>query len=183
MAKAKAVKRPSISPKISTRPSGSVLSPSTIITSYAPKRRVQLQFPDGSGRTKQSFKAECDINNIMARFQRTGVFDFVNKHGAQYGDVTGVDFQTAMDQVKHAKAMFGDLPASIRASFGNDPGAFLEFAQDPKNLPAMVEMGLATPRAVAAPVPATPPAAAPAVLSEGAVAVPGGGSPGEPAKA
>lgn len=113
---------------------------------YSPKLRVAIVFPDGGGRTKQSFKAECDINNIMARFTRTGVLDFTNRREAQYGDVTGLDYQRAMDIVVQAKAMFAELPSGIRSRFQNEPAMFLEFVQDPANAEEMVKMGLAKAR-------------------------------------
>lgn len=115
-----------------------------------PRRRVRVVFPDGGGRTKQSFKAECDINNIMARFVRTGVLDFTNRRQAQYGDVTGLEYQSAMDLVVRAREMFAELPSAVRSRFQNEPGQFLDFVQDPANAEEMVKMGLATARPMVA---------------------------------
>lgn len=97
--------------------------------------------------TKQSFADECDINNIMRRYERDGVIDHVKQYGGSYADVTeGFDYHRAMNVVAYAQEMFMSLPASIRSKFSNDPGAFLEFAQNPENLEKMVEMGLAVKR-------------------------------------
>ena len=48
-----------------------------------------------------------------------------------------------MNMIARAHESFDALPADVRARFGNDPGAFVEFCSDEKNLPAMREMGLA----------------------------------------
>lgn len=133
--------------KLTVRPDS---SGGVIRHAYAPKLRVALVFPEGGGRTKQAFKAECDINNIMSRFAKTGVLDFTNRRQAQYGDVTGLDYQRAMDIVVEAKAMFAELPSSVRSRFHNEPAEFLEFVQDPANGEEMVKMGLAKARPMVA---------------------------------
>lgn len=118
--------------------------PPSFITAYGPKLVVQKHFT-GPGRTKQAFKDECDINQIMARYQKTGVIDFVTKHQARYGDVTGMDFQESMQLVAQAQSMFNDLPSGIRNRFENDPAKFMDFVHDPKNASEMAEMGLMRP--------------------------------------
>jgi len=96
----------------------------------------------GPSRTKQSFKAECDINTIMARYMETGITDFVNKHAPQYADVSKIDFQSCMDQVVKAQAMFDDLPSNIRDRFQNNPAAFIDFMSNENNAPEMRTLGL-----------------------------------------
>lgn len=149
----------------SPRNSASVLSADNIRTIYSPKLRVLTHCT--GGRTKQSFKEECDINNIMARFQRTGVLDFTTRHQGTYMDVTGLDYQRAMDLVVQGQELFDALPSSLRSRFHNEPAEFLDFVQDPKNAAELVELGLAKARPEDAP-PAGPGGAA------------GGGVPGEP---
>lgn len=105
------------------------------------KRR---QTPDnGKSMTRQSHAAECDINNIMKRFQKDGVVTHFNKHGEQYGDITGQDFTSAMQTIAKGRSMFEELPSSARERFNHDPAVFLEFVNNPKNHPEMVELGLA----------------------------------------
>lgn len=103
--------------------------------------RVRKTFT-GNGRTKQAHKAECDINNIMARFQRTGVLDFQHKNEPRYGDVTGIDFQSCQLVVARANSMFADLPARLRDRFENDPAKFLSFVQNERNRPEAEQLGL-----------------------------------------
>lgn len=142
MTRSKKVLTPVLPLTKSPRPESSVRSLSLMRTAYMPKLRVVVDFPEGSGRTKQSFKAECDINNIMARFQRTGVLDFTNRHAPQYFDCTGIEFQRAVELVGLGKEMFGDLPSALRARFGNDPAEFFDFVQDPANEQELIRLGL-----------------------------------------
>lgn len=94
------------------------------------KRRVpRLQTKiEGPTLTKQSFAAECDINNIMKRFERDGVIDHLKQHGGQYADLVGQpeDFRAAMQMVVDAERLFSMLPAKVRKEFDNDPAAFLD---------------------------------------------------------
>lgn len=103
--------------------------------------------------THQSHKDECDINNIMRKFEKFGVLEHRNNYQGQYGDFTAVpqDYQEAMSSVLAAQEMFLELPSKIRRRFGNDPGAFLDFATDPQNGSEMVAMGLADKRAIEEP--------------------------------
>lgn len=140
-------------------------SHSAFRSAYGPKRKVALSFPDGTGRTKQSFKDECDINKIMARFQQTGIIEFRDQNQAQYGDVTGADFQTAMLVVAEGKTMFFNLPAKVRDEFDNDPALFLEFVSDERNKPEMARMGLLKPEVASAILEATPPAPPPSSVA------------------
>lgn len=108
---------------------------------YSPQYRLSLSFA-GQGRTKQSFKDECDINTIMGRFARTGSLEHLAKRTPTYGDVQDIDFQGAMDIVASAREMFADLPSKLRDRFGNDPGKMLEFVQDEQNRAEALSLGL-----------------------------------------
>lgn len=111
---------------------------------YEEKPRVQISF-DEPGQTKQAFKDECDINNIMKKFQKTGAITHANNRFAEYGFATSVDFTESMAIVIQAQELFNELPSSIRAKFGNSPEAFLDFAQNPDNSLEMAKMGLSEP--------------------------------------
>lgn len=112
-------------------------------TAYAPHDRHQLICQDHS-RCKQAFSPECDINQIMATYEKTGLLNHVNEHRGDYGDFVGYDdYHQSLNQIKAAEELFLSIPASVRAKFRNDPSEFLKFAQDPKNASEMVELGLA----------------------------------------
>lgn len=96
----------------------------------------------------QSFKDESDINNIMRKFQRTGMLDWLNTHDGEYGDVTGITFETSMATILKAQEMFDELPSTVRERFMNNPALFFDFVHDPKNLAELRQLGLAKPEEV-----------------------------------
>lgn len=95
-------------------------------------------------KTEQHHKDRTNVNNIIKKYHKTGVLQTLNTIEGIYGDVTGVDFQSAMDLVTSAQEMFQALPSKVRAKFANNPALFLDFADNPDNREALVEMGLAT---------------------------------------
>jgi len=114
-------------------------------------KRVRIYAPhDDQSMTKQSFADECNINNIMAKYQKTGAVAHLNKHEGRYGFATSADFTESMRIVTEAQELFNELPSSIRRKFGNSPESFLDFAQDPSNIDEMIDMGLATQEATEA---------------------------------
>lgn len=104
--------------------------------------RVQLEF-DSPSLTKQSSKAECDINNIMVKYAKTGVLNHVSNNQSSYGDFSAsLDYQDAINSVMAAQDSFMELPAVVRKKFDNDPVKFLDFVNDPSNVDEMIELGL-----------------------------------------
>jgi len=125
---------------------------------FIPHARVQMEIT-GPSLAKQSFADECNINNIMAKFQKTGLIEHVKSYGAHYGDLpSALDYHTALNQAIEAKEAFASLPSGIRNQFQNDPAQFLAFVEDPENQEAMIEMGLAhaTPDTLQVAAPKTP---------------------------
>jgi len=136
-------------------------------SAYSPKKRVQLTCTT-KGRTKQAFKAECDINTIISRFLKTGIMDFTAQHQARYGDCTAADYQAAMFKVAGAKSLFAALPAALRNRFENEPAKFLDFVQDEDNREEAMALGLLKPVEPSEPPPGSPPAAPAAKAPEAA---------------
>lgn len=96
--------------------------------------------------TRQEFADESDVNNIMKKFQKTGILPANVTQQPQYLDLTKVpDLQTAMNVKIQADKAFMTLPAKVRREFDNDPVKFVEFATDKDNLPKLREWGLAAP--------------------------------------
>jgi len=96
----------------------------------------------GSSRTQQSFRDECDINNILRKFNVTGELPLGSVQ-PQYGDFSGItDYQSALNAVMEAQDSFLALPAKVRARFQNDPAFFVEFASDEANKDEMKALGL-----------------------------------------
>lgn len=121
--------------------------PSRFRTAYSDKLVIDMHFPKDSDFTDQSFRDECDINTIMAKYQSTGEMPVLNGSQAQWLDVTEMDFQRHMQFMVEAQEMFDQLPSAIRDRFGNDPGAFLGFCSDAENTVEIAKMGLLTPEA------------------------------------
>ncbi len=101
----------------------------------------------GDSLTQQHMADGCDINQIVPRYQSTGVIDHVAAFKAQYGDFVGLpDYLHSFNLIDDSIALFDDLPADVRERFDNDPGLFLEFANDEANLEEMQKMGLVSPK-------------------------------------
>lgn len=93
--------------------------------------------------TKQSFRDECDINNIIRKHAATGQCNHISARNPRYIDCVGtVDYQQALDIVDAAAAQFAALPSNLRARFRNDPALMLEFLADEKNVEEAAKLGL-----------------------------------------
>lgn len=100
----------------------------------------------GPSKTRQEFSDECDVNKIMAHYDKTGVFPFKEAGPPVYYDFVGMpDLQDALGQLYQAEEAFMTLPAIVRKEFDNDPVRFVEYAQNPDNITRMREWGLADP--------------------------------------
>lgn len=106
------------------------------------RQPVRVSFKGAKRVTEQSHKAACDINGIMAKFQKTGAIEHVRKFGPRYGDVTGADFTQAQFLVAEMCSQFEELPSALRSRFNNDPAEFLDFVSDESNSDEMAEIGL-----------------------------------------
>lgn len=99
---------------------------------------------EGESLTKQSFKDECDINNILRLQKNTGVVTHLNHAQGAFIDVTdAVDYQTAFAIVEDAREAFMSIPSEIRRRFDNDPAVFLEFMHNPANEQEIYDLKLA----------------------------------------
>lgn len=124
-----------------------------------PRLRVQTLFDSEKepSLTQQHMAPACDINNIMAKYQRTGAIDHATKYEGRYFDVPAIDYQEALEQIRTANGMFAELPATLRAEFNHDPATFLSFIQSDPSRDDLERLGL---------VPRVEPDLAPAPPSE-----------------
>jgi len=109
-------------------------------------KRSTYQFnTDPISRTHQSEAPACDINQIMAKFQKTGILEHRNTFEGKYGDFIDApaDYHEAANIVLAADEMFSSLPSTIHSRFGNDPAAFVDFVANPKNQKELIALGLA----------------------------------------
>jgi len=134
-----------------------------VLRNFRPARRVRvLSDTVGPSLTRQEFADECDINRILASYQRTGALNHFAKYSASYGDFTACDLQEAQNLLIRARQLFDELPSAVKREVST-PEGFLAFVQDPANAEKMKALGLTKP------VPGVDPAPAPAPSpSEGA---------------
>jgi len=147
---------------------------------FTPSNRLRVQLDCGDKLiTKQAPKAECDINNILKQYRKTGIFTHINQNASQgmYVDLPSeVDLQQSFRIVAEAQEAFSSLPAKTRDRFGNDPLQFLAAFNDPSLAAELRELGLLQPDQ-SLPVAAPPPPSGP-----GSVPVPGTGPIGADGK-
>lgn len=114
-----------------------------ILSRYSIKLRKPLENKEPS-LTKQSFKDEADVNNILQKYTESGVLPSSLQGDPLYGDFAEVpSFQESQNIVIKAEMQFQGLSAQVRKRFNNEPEEFLAFVNDPKNANEMVSLGLA----------------------------------------
>jgi len=92
--------------------------------------------------TEQAHKKETDVNLIVKKYDKTGLINHIQTIEAEFGDVTGVQFQEMQNKVANAKSAFAALPAEIRSKFDNDPSELLKFMDNPENREEGIKIGL-----------------------------------------
>lgn len=103
--------------------------------------------PQGPSLTRQEFADECDINVLMAQYEKTGVINHFNSAEPKYYDLTEMPdtLMGSLEHMKNAEEAFMRLPAHVRREFQNDPLDFVIYATDPNNIGQLREWGLAAP--------------------------------------
>jgi len=81
--------------------------------------------------TKQSEAAACDVNNIIRKYDRTGVLTHLQQAQAVYADVSEIgSYLEAVQTVESAHSRFYELPSGLRAHFSNDPAEFVDWSRE-----------------------------------------------------
>lgn len=108
-----------------------------------PNGRVQVRTINNEpSKTDQSMKDECDVNEILRKYMKTGQINLPNQHG-QYLDVSDIqDLHLALTQVNEATQAFDQLPPEIRRRFGNSLTELVSFLDDPQNNEEAIKLGL-----------------------------------------
>lgn len=105
---------------------------------------------------KQEFKDDADINNIMYQYGRTGELPQIP--GAVFGDFENtMSYHDMQNTLIEAQNAFKTLPASIRATFNNDPANVIDFLNNPANRDKAIELGLVNGQITAKQAEETPP--------------------------
>lgn len=113
-----------------------------IRSKFTLKDKVKTKL-DKFSRTKQEFKEESDINNVIKKFKQTGMVTHVSAMKAQYGDFSDItSYKEAVDLVHESNDSFQALSSSIRKRFENDPEKLMEFIMNPENKEEAEKLGL-----------------------------------------
>ena len=99
-------------------------------------------------RTLQQFKDEADVNYLIQRYMKTGMFynpltQTARKRIPDFGDYSSIG--TFAEQQQHLISVYEEfslMPAKVRERFSNNPALFVEFAGDPKNIKECMKMGI-----------------------------------------
>lgn len=111
-------------------------------------RRPRAQFrndykSDMPSMADPSFAPECDVNNIVKKYEQTGQITHLAKRAGTYADVSELpDLAEAFAIVDFANQAFLELPAEIREHLGNDPTNLEGFIQDPHNHDILLKYGM-----------------------------------------
>lgn len=125
------------------------------------------------GRTQRHLGRATDINNILAKYRKTGVIEHVKRTQERYGDFTMLaDFAGNLDMTAKAQQAFEALPASLRNQFGNSIPDFYAFVSNPENKEQLRKWGMlkaAPDEPAAVPAAAKPAEPAPQATKSGAI--------------
>lgn len=108
----------------------------------------------GPGVTKQAHTDECNINKIMARYQRTGTLAHIKANNS-YSDLPEWDYEAICTAKAKLDSVYYSLPSEVRREIPS-PGAFQDFVNSRtdeeilEQLPILAEPGTQWPAVNAA---------------------------------
>lgn len=130
---------------------------------YRPHPRVPCPLGVNPSRTKQQYKDECDIHNILRQYQKTGILTHINNQQANYTELPDhITYQESLHILQDAQSSFATLPAAVRDKYNNDPMAFLHAIQDPSQRDYLTSIGVFKAKPAEPPPKPAEPASAPA---------------------
>lgn len=95
---------------------------------------------------QQQYKDSCDVNNIMKKYEQTGVITHLKAQQGHYADLGAPeDLLDAQMRVIRAQDAFMSLPAELRAKCDHDPSKFLKMLQDGSNDAELRKLGILAP--------------------------------------
>lgn len=106
------------------------------------KRKVLLNCPIEDA-AQQHFKERCNINNILASYEKNGMITHLNRNTPQYGDYSKLkNFKESLDLVQTMDSLFMSLPPRVRSRFQNDPAQLIDFMNNESNREEAIKLGL-----------------------------------------
>lgn len=105
--------------------------------------KASAQLRKQKSKVQQQFKEQCDVNNIIAKYIKTGELHHEARKLGVYGDMSSEkDYLQSMQTVVDANHAFNILPSKIRERFSNQPSQMLAFLEDNSNYDEAVKLGL-----------------------------------------
>lgn len=92
--------------------------------------------------TEQHHKDACNINNIVKKYNKTGLLEHTTSMEHAYGDCTGQEFKDALDLAINAQREFYKFPSEIRKRFNNSVQEYFQFMENPSNRDEAIKLGL-----------------------------------------
>lgn len=92
--------------------------------------------------TEQHHAKACDINNIVAQFQKTGIMPQSFKIPNYLDNTSTPDLVDVFYTVQEAQEAFLTLPSNIRKLMDNDPAQMERFMLNPENTDILKKHGL-----------------------------------------
>jgi len=82
---------------------------------------------NGKSRTMQEFAEECDINNIISKYRKTGILgtELTHNNPPMYGDYENIDYTDTCRKIAKVQQDFMMLSGPERAEHDNDPQKWL----------------------------------------------------------
>lgn len=110
---------------------------------YSRTRPNGLDLSKKKSRTKQQYLNDANINNLMAKYIKTGIAPEAGTRQPIYGDFSnGNDYRNVVENINHANHVFSLLDSETRKGFGNDPAQMLDFMSKPENAEKCRNLGL-----------------------------------------
>lgn len=125
---------------------------------FRPFNRLRVQVSCGDELiTKQEFKDECDINNILTQYKQTGIIQHIQTQTPIYSELPDeIDYQQSLNIMAQAQDAFSTLPSVVRRYFSNDPSQLLSALNNPDMRTTLEGLGVlqgpATPQPAGNPV-------------------------------
>ncbi len=96
-------------------------------------KRPFAQDFSGDTLTQQHFKDSCDVNNIVAAYQNTGIDPYADRITNQkFGYASSQSFEEALRATAEVNSAFADLPSAERSRFSNSPAQWLDHITTPE---------------------------------------------------
>jgi len=105
------------------------------------KSTTSINFNNVKPIVQTQFQDESDINNILAKYSRTGVLPNKDRQ-AHYLDLSqSIDFAQMQDKILYMNEMFMELPARVRADL-RTPEEFYQSFQSEDGLKRLEYLGV-----------------------------------------